>query len=227
MKYKCPCCNNYTLDDGPGKYEVCPVCFWEDDPKAGSAPNIAFGSNHISLKVAKINYREIGACDPDAVKSVRDPLPEEIDPAGALRLIRATELWQKAGAFYVRIQANGVRYGIDLQTEFDEHDETDAIYIVLLDKTRPVATCRLYPTEQGNMMIGRVVVLPEYEKRGVGTRLLKEGEAWAKELGYSKTVIEARDILANFYEARGYKLNSKHVVHREPFDCFLMEKRLL
>ena len=58
MKYKCPCCGYYTLEEPPGNYEICPVCFWEDDPKASSAPNIAFGANHISLKVARMNFRQ-------------------------------------------------------------------------------------------------------------------------------------------------------------------------
>ncbi|MBR6696484.1 MAG: hypothetical protein IKL70_08750, partial [Oscillospiraceae bacterium] len=32
-KYQCPCCRNYTLDEEPYNhtYEICPVCFWEDD----------------------------------------------------------------------------------------------------------------------------------------------------------------------------------------------------
>lgn len=32
-KYKCPCCGFYTFDEKPnGNYDICPVCFWEDDP---------------------------------------------------------------------------------------------------------------------------------------------------------------------------------------------------
>ena len=226
MKYKCPCCGYYTLEEPPGNYEICPVCFWEDDPKAASAPNIAFGANHISLKVARMNFREIGACDPDAVRSVRDPEEGEIDPAAALTVIRAKELWEKAGSYYVRIRANGQRYGIDLKTEFDEHDTEETKYVVLLDNGHPVATCRLYPCDEGYMMMGRVVVLPEYEKRGIGSKVIREGEDWARELGYKRVVIEARAILADFYEKRGYSLDSKHLIHREPFDCIQMEKKL-
>ncbi len=226
MRYKCPCCGYYTLEEPNGRYAICPVCFWEDDPKAVETPNIAFGANNISLNVAKKNFRELGACEPESVKSVRAATPAEIDPAGGLTLIRATELWQRAGVYYVRIRANAKRYGIELQTEFDEHDTDDTKYILLLDENLPAATCRLYPTDQGYMMMGRVVVLPEYERRGVGTRVITEGENWARELGYDKIVIEARAILADFYEARGYSLHSKHLIHREPFDCVQMEKRL-
>ncbi len=226
MKYKCPCCGCYTLEEPNGRYEICPVCFWEDDPKAVETPNIAFGANNVSLKVAKKNYRELGACSPDVQRSVRAPEPAELDPAGAMTVIRASELWQLAGVYYVRIRANSKRYGIELSTEFDEHDTKDTRYILLMDGHLPAATCRLYPADQGYMMMGRIVVLPEYERRGVGSRVIREGENWARELGYDTIVIEARAILADFYEARGYSLHSKHLIHREPFDCVQMAKRL-
>ena len=29
-KYKCLCCGYQTLDTR-GEYDICPVCFWEDD----------------------------------------------------------------------------------------------------------------------------------------------------------------------------------------------------
>ena len=33
MTYPCPSCHNRTLSEQPpGTYEICPVCFWEDDP---------------------------------------------------------------------------------------------------------------------------------------------------------------------------------------------------
>ncbi|WP_372448711.1 CPCC family cysteine-rich protein [Streptomyces musisoli] len=29
--YPCPCCGHRVLGRMPGSYEICPVCFWEDD----------------------------------------------------------------------------------------------------------------------------------------------------------------------------------------------------
>ena len=37
-------------------------------------------------------------------------------------IIRATETWQQAGAYYVRIQAMAKKHHITLRQEFDEHD---------------------------------------------------------------------------------------------------------
>ena len=88
-----------------------------------------------------------------------------------IHVVRAEELWQQAGAYYVRIQAMARQYHITLREEFDEHDTPKAKYIVLLDDEFPVATCRLYELSGetfSSVMLGRVVVLPEYRKKGLG-----------------------------------------------------------
>ena len=103
-----------------------------------------------------------------------------------INVLRAEELWQQAGAYYVRIQAMARQYHITLREEFDEYDSPEAKYIVLLDDEFPVATCRLYELSGEpvpTVMLGRVVVLPEYRKQGLGQRSVKEAEQWARELG--------------------------------------------
>ena len=39
-----------------------------------------------------------------------------------MEIIRATETWQQAGAYYVRIQAMAKKHHITLRQEFDDHD---------------------------------------------------------------------------------------------------------
>ena len=79
-----------------------------------------------------------------------------------IKVIRAIETWQQAGAYYVRIQGMARQHNITLRREFDEHDTPDTKYIVLTDDEFPVATCRFYEIDDASAMIGRVVVLPEY-----------------------------------------------------------------
>lgn len=42
--YPCPCCGHRVLSAMPGSYEICPVCFWEDDGVQFRWPTMAGGS---------------------------------------------------------------------------------------------------------------------------------------------------------------------------------------
>lgn len=78
MNYKCPCCGFYTFEEEPdGTYYICPVCFWEDDPIQLQYETYEGGANHISLKEARKNYIEFGACERKYVGNVRQPLENE------------------------------------------------------------------------------------------------------------------------------------------------------
>ena len=142
-----------------------------------------------------------------------------------MKIIRATETWQQAGAYYVRIQAMAKKHHISLRQEFDEHDGPDTKYIVVTDNDFPIATARMYPIDPETMMIGRVVVLPEYRHQGIGTMVVNACEEWAEELHYLKTVVESRDNKVEFYEALGYEVTGK-MVDGETFRCIRMEKDL-
>ena len=143
-----------------------------------------------------------------------------------LEIIRAVTTAQRAGAYYVRIQAMAKRYHITLEQEFDEHDTPDTKYIVLLDDGLPVATCRLYPEDEAHMMLGRIVVLPEYRGRGCGRMVVEAAERWARDLGYQVSVLESRMEKTGFYERLGYHIDSGDVIHGEIFDCVRMERPL-
>ena len=149
----------------------------------------------------------------------------EIRLLPGMKIIRATETWQQAGAYYVRIQAMAKKHHITLRAEFDEHDGPDTKYIVVTDHDFPIATARMYPIDERSMMIGRVVVLPEYRHQGIGTMVVNACEEWAEDLRYLKTVVESRDNKVEFYEELGYEVTGE-AVDGETFRCIRMEKDL-
>ena len=149
----------------------------------------------------------------------------EINELPNFSIIRATETWQQAGAYYVRIQAMAKKHHITLRQEFDEQDGPDTKYIVITDNDFPIATARMYPLDERRMMIGRVVVLPEYRRLGIGTMVVSECEVWAEELGYSKAVVESRDNKVEFYEQMLYEVCGE-AVDGDTFRCIRMEKDL-
>ncbi|MCD8371609.1 MAG: GNAT family N-acetyltransferase, partial [Clostridiales bacterium] len=131
--------------------------------------------------------------------------------------VRAGTLAQRAGAYYVRIQAMARKYHITLEQEFDEHDTPDTRYIVILDEDFPVATCRFYALDTERVMLGRVVVLPEYRGRGLGRRAVQEAEQWARDLGFQRAVLESRVGKTGFYEKLGYTADESRVIVGETF----------
>lgn len=141
-------------------------------------------------------------------------------------VVRAEEEWQRAGAYAVRIQGMNRQHHISLRDEFDEHDGDGTKYIVLLDDGYPVATCRIYPTDEGFAQVGRVVVLPDYRGKRLGSRVICEAEKWIVECGFREVVIDARDVAVGFYEKLGYKSDGDAAFKSGPFDCVRMRKRL-
>jgi hypothetical protein len=79
VSYRCPCCGCRTLAERGG-FEICAVCFWEDDGQDESdADTVRGGPNGaLSLTQARRNFREFGACDCKSLEHVRKPKPEEL-----------------------------------------------------------------------------------------------------------------------------------------------------
>ena len=143
-----------------------------------------------------------------------------------MKILRATTTAGRAGAYYVRIQAMARKHQIPLDVEFDEHDTPDTKYIVAVDNYLPIATCRLYAIDDAKVMLGRIVVLPEYRHQGIGSQVVKEAETWARELGFTMAIVESRDNKIPFYESMGYVADFDRKIEGETFTCFRMEKNL-
>ncbi|MBE7033559.1 MAG: hypothetical protein E7406_04955 [Ruminococcaceae bacterium] len=88
-KYQCKCCGYFTLEEEPldpnrcpGTFEICPVCFWEDDSLQFLDPDLEGGANNVSLNIAKKNFKEFGAAEKEMLKYVRKPKKSEIGDNG-------------------------------------------------------------------------------------------------------------------------------------------------
>ena len=142
-----------------------------------------------------------------------------------MEVIRATEEFQRAGAYYVRIQAMARQHHIPLREEFDEIDGPGCRYIVVLDEGFPVATCRWFKTGEGTVEIGRVVVLPEYRGKHLGMLVMEEAEKWIREQGYRKIELSSRVEATGLYEKLGYKQTGRTEPLRENMTLVYYEKK--
>jgi hypothetical protein len=78
--YRCPCCRSLTLH-GRGGFEMCPVCWWEDDGQdEHDLDSMRGGPNGtLTLREARDNYRRFGASEALYADRVRKPRPEEME----------------------------------------------------------------------------------------------------------------------------------------------------
>ena len=74
----CPCCGYNTFN--PEKrleLEICPICFWEDDPLQFNDPALEFSCNLVSLVQAQKNYEELGTSEPDMKRYCKKPQKDD------------------------------------------------------------------------------------------------------------------------------------------------------
>ena len=58
-------------------YELCTVCFWEDDPHQTADPASSNGANGVALTEARSTYLRIGAMSAEFLTKVRAPTADE------------------------------------------------------------------------------------------------------------------------------------------------------
>jgi Cysteine-rich CPCC len=81
-RYACPCCGYLTLTQR-GWFEVCEVCFWDDDGQDDHDADVVRGGANarLSLTRARRNFKAFRACEERFLEFVRDPMPHELPQA--------------------------------------------------------------------------------------------------------------------------------------------------
>lgn len=81
LREQCPCCGYFTLD-GRGAYDICPVCWWENDDAEEAhgklAPGRPEGPNHVHLWQARENFVAFGASEERHKSHARPPRDDEM-----------------------------------------------------------------------------------------------------------------------------------------------------
>lgn len=108
--------------------------------------------------------------------------------------------------------------------EMDEWEEKSVHFLAWLGDT-PIGTCRLRFVDNDTGKAERVAVLKEYRNTGAGTKLMQALEAFARQKGAKKILLNAQISAMPFYEKSGY------IAFGKPFDDagilhMQMEKKL-
>jgi len=110
--------------------------------------------------------------------------------------------WKKARAHAapIRFAVFVEEQGVPIDIELDGQDVL-SVHALVFDEDKPVATGRLLPDGH----IGRMAVLKDWRRRGIGALMLQSLMQRAKERGYTEVALSAQVQAVPFYRAHGFE----------------------
>jgi predicted GNAT family N-acyltransferase len=127
-----------------------------------------------------------------------------------IEVVRVTSLEQMQDALRVRRRVFIEEQGVPEDLEIDEHDAdpavvTTALHVLARLDGESVATGRLVLDEHdGNLHIGRVAVLAEHRRHGLGRTVMLALRDLARERNATSITLAAQLHAVGFYERLGY-----------------------
>ena len=105
----------------------------------------------------------------------------------------------------VALRYSSLRRPLGLQFSVEELDaQRDSRHIACYLGDRLVGCLVLRPLEGGDVRMRQLAVVSELQRQGIGKALIDYSEAFARQAGYRRMVLHARDTAAAFYEKLGY-----------------------
>jgi ribosomal protein S18 acetylase RimI-like enzyme len=105
----------------------------------------------------------------------------------------------------VNLRSSILRKPIGLEYKPGElEDEKNARHIVCYRGDRLVGCLMLSLREHGDIQMRQVAVVPELQRQGIGKALVEHSEALARNAGYRRMILHARETALAFYENLGY-----------------------
>lgn len=95
--------------------------------------------------------------------------------------------------------------------KYNKYNQLDEIQsaIVVYEGNKPIGGGALRKYNEEDVELKRIFVCPEYQRRGIGTKLVSLLIEMAKELNYSRVILETGELLAEscaVYRKIGFKI---------------------
>jgi len=91
-------------------------------------------------------------------------------------------------------------------TYIDHDDINNDIFIGAFEGDNLLGCCVLTPRDEGMVQLRQMVVEPGLQGKGVGAEIVRFAETVARERGFRKLMMHARDPVIPFYEKCGYTI---------------------
>ena len=89
--------------------------------------------------------------------------------------------------------------------EFDEVDKTAIHFVAFDDRGNPIATSRVFKKDNsGEYFIGRLAVVREHRKEGLGAKMLREAERYVSSVGGKSISLHSQCRAQEFYAKCGF-----------------------
>lgn len=110
--------------------------------------------------------------------------------------------------------------------EEELQEEKDHLLIAAFDEDEMLGCCMLCKTDENTLRLRQMAVLDNLQGKGIGASIMNFAENLARDKGYNKIMMHARDSAIGFYEKLGYKITSD-VFTEVNVPHHVMEKTLL
>ncbi len=126
----------------------------------------------------------------------------------------------------VKLRNEILRQPLGLSLTVDElNKEKDDILIGAFDDEKILACCILTKADNKSLRLRQMAVQNNQQGKGIGASMLNFAEIIARDKGYKKLIMHARETAVRFYEKLGYRLVGDRFTE-VTIPHFIIEKKL-
>lgn len=122
---------------------------------------------------------------------------------GLKQIDHGTSDYQKA----IQLRYSILRAPLGLNFSQEDLDkEKDHIHIASFEDDELLGCCMLTKIDTHTLQLRQMAVKDNLQRKGIGASIVSFAESIAKDKGYRRIIMHARDTAIGFYEKFGYKL---------------------
>lgn len=122
---------------------------------------------------------------------------------GLKQIDHSTSDYQKV----IQLRYSILRAPLGLNFSQDDLDkEKDHIHIASFEDDELLGCCMLTKVDHHTLQLRQMAVKDNLQRKGIGASIVSFAESIAKDKGYRRIIMHARDTAIGFYEKFGYKV---------------------